>query len=622
MRAVFFDIEADGLLDEATKIHCFCASVYEGNREIYKVSLSTKKAILQFMEFEKISVFIGHNIILYDFPLLKKLYGFTFSGLAMDTLAMSWKLFPDQEKHGLAYYGDLFGVPKPYIEDWQKGEKAEYVIRCETDVVITSILFGKLYSYFRDIYAPDSPDRDIYYCTWKLKCIEQQQRNPLKIDRQRVNRVLEEVEFLMQEKEEELKKAMPKVEKYKKLKRPSSLLKKDGTLSVKGEKWFTILDELGLPPDTTEEVEVLDKTEEPNPTSIPQLKKWLYSLGWTPTIYVYRKNKTGIKKVAQIQDDNKELCGNILLLSEKHKELEALQGLFMLQHRRGILQAFLEYSDLRGYITTEIAGFTNTMRFKHKKPIVNLPSVERPYGKEIRGSIIAESSEHLFCGSDMKALEDTTKQHYMYFYDPEYVEQMRVPGFDPHLDIAELAGILTSEQVMKHKTKEENYNSERKLGKIVNFSAIYGAGPPKISLTSGLSLELSTQLHKTYWKRNKAVKQVIKNTFFRKVHDALWLFNPVSQMWYYLKNTKDIFSTLNQGTGVYCFDVWVKEVQNQSVVVQLQYHDEIGFSFLKKEEEKVKQALHKAIQVTNEKLQLNVPLGISIDIGQNYGEAH
>jgi hypothetical protein len=24
----------------------------------------------------------------------------------------------------------------------------------------------------------------------------------------------------------------------------------------------------------------------------------------------------------------------------------------------------------------------------------------------------------------------------MYFYDPEYVTQMRVPGFTPHLDIA------------------------------------------------------------------------------------------------------------------------------------------------------------------------------------------
>jgi hypothetical protein len=38
--------------------------------------------------------------------------------------------------------------------------------------------------------------------------------------------------------------------------------------------------------------------------------------------------------------------------------------------------------------------------------------------------------------SDMSGLEDNTKQHYMYYFDPEYVKQMRTPGFDPHIDIS------------------------------------------------------------------------------------------------------------------------------------------------------------------------------------------
>ena len=46
----------------------------------------------------------------------------------------------------------------------------------------------------------------------------------------------------------------------------------------------------------------------------------------------------------------------------------------------------------------------------------------------------------------MSSLEDTTKQHYMYFFDLEYVTQMRVPGFDPHLDVAVLSGLLTEEE--------------------------------------------------------------------------------------------------------------------------------------------------------------------------------
>ena len=75
-------------------------------------------------------------------------------------------------------------------------------------------------------------------------------------------------------------------------------------------------------------------------------------------------------------------------------------------------------------------------------------------------------------------------------------------------------------------------------------------------------------------------------------------------------------------TGVYCFDTHIRNVRKQGIIISLQYHDEIGFSFLKEDQETIKNKLNKAIQMTNETLALNVPLGISIDIGSNYAEAH
>ena len=154
----------------------------------------------------------------------------------------------------------------------------------------------------------------------------------------------------------------------------------------------------------------------------------------------------------------------------------------------------------------------------------------------------------------MSSLEDTTKQHYMYFYDPDYVTQMRVPGFDPHLDIAVLSGMLTPEQVNEHKlfeaTKGEqgtSYKKVRSKAKVVNFSGIYGAGPAKISLTTGMSLEEATLLHKIYWDRNKSVKQVVNDCVYKEVRGQMWLYNPVSGFWYSLRQPKDRFSTLNQG---------------------------------------------------------------------------
>ena len=246
---------------------------------------------------------------------------------------------------------------------------------------------------------------------------------------------------------------------------------------------------------------------------------------------------------------------------------------------------------------------------------------------------------------------------------------MRVPGFDPHIDIAILAKILQKEDedffkwYNKMLKEDKNYpfteeqknyfkyiNTRRKKGKVVNFSGVYGAGPPKISQASGMTLEESTELHKIYWIRNKAVKQIAADVtirvlfksgeskdylgkhlmaikrdyqteFYSKV-ESMWLFNPVSGFWYSLRKPKDSFSTLNQGTGVFCFDTWVYEVRKRGIKISLQYHDEIGFPFLREEEDKVREALTCAIKETNNKLKLNVPLGISIDIGSNYAEAH
>jgi DNA polymerase I-like protein with 3'-5' exonuclease and polymerase domains len=64
------------------------------------------------------------------------------------------------------------------------------------------------------------------------------------------------------------------------------------------------------------------------------------------------------------------------------------------------------------------------------------------------------------------------------------------------------------------------------------------------------------------------------------------------------------------------------EVRRQGIKIMLQYHDEIGFDFIKERQDEVKQILLTSIQKANEKLQLNVPLGISIDISRDYSEAH
>lgn len=627
MRYTIFDIETDNLLDKVTIIHCLSAAIYEDNNLIEEVNLTDYNDIIDFLDAQ--TLIIGHNIIRYDLPVLKKILDYDYPGSKYDTLALSWYLYPERKEHGLESWGEEIGIAKPVIEDWENQSTEDYIHRCKTDVIINTVLFGNFVAYLQDIYLDKDYHRLMAYLTWKLDCAAEQEANPLTINREYCKETLEKLHTLVDERKASLSAAMPEVEKWVPKKKPSKFLTVKGELTKAALIWLELLSDNNLEADFEGEILVLKDTKEPNPTSTTQLKNWLFSLGWTPTVFNYVKEEESTRAVPQIQDKDKRLCPNILILAETYPVLENLKGLFMLQHRIGVLTGFLDCSNEQGKMQAQIAGFTNTLRFKHKKPVANLPSVDKPYGKEIRGAIIAPDNNHLFCGSDMSSLEDTTKQHYMYFYDPEYVTQMRVPGFDPHLDIAVLSGILTLEQVIDHKLYETtegkegtSYKKIRTKAKIINFSGIYGAGPPKIAQTTGMSLEEATLLHKIYWERNKAVKQITNDTVYKEVRKQMWLYNPVSGFWYSLRQPKDRFSTLNQGTGVYCFDTHIKNVREQGIKISLQYHDEIGFSFLKEQEQEIKNKLNKAIALTNTALKLNVPLGISIDIGNNYAEAH
>lgn len=73
---------------------------------------------------------------------------------------------------------------------------------------------------------------------------------------------------------------------------------------------------------------------------------------------------------------------------------------------------------------------------------------------------------------------------------------------------------------------------------------------------------------------------------------------------------------------VYCFDLWVREVRKRGIKIMLQYHDEIAFPLLDYEKDIVEVQLKEAIEAVNKVVNLNVPLGISIDFGIDYSQIH
>lgn len=667
MRYTVFDLESDELLDKNTLIHCLCFQTFDNGALVRTGTLTNYQDIVTFMAGEEILV--GHNIIMYDVPTVRKILGINVNARLVDTLALSWYLYPHLLKHGLEEWGDYLGIAKPIITDWKNLSLQDYIYRCKTDVEINVMLFKKQITYLNLIYQGDV-DNIINYLGYKQDCMLEQWYHPLKIN---VNRAIEVRDLLMPilaEKRAALESVMPLVPVMKKIVRPKVMYKKDGSLSSFGEKWYNKSFEHGFDPEISF-TKIQTGTEPPNAGASQQVKDWLYSLGWEPTIFDYKRDKkTGsVRAVPQISDKEKNLCPNIAALIEEHPEVEHIKGMNMVKHRLDIVKGFIECADENGYVRAETLGFTNTLRFKHSKPVVNLPTVQKPYGKEIRSCIIAPDENHIFCGSDMVALEDTTKQHYIYFYDPDYVIEMRQPGFDPHISMGVFAGMITKEdeEFFKwyEKTQKENHDhvftaeettrykgivKVRKDSKQVNFSAVYGVGADKLSRTNKWPVEKSKGLLGIYWERNKAVKQTardtrirvifkdetvmdylggqlmdmnrnVANAFFETV-EQMWLYNPVSGFYYSLRYPKDIFSTLNQGTGVFCFDTQVRNVRKRGVKLSLQYHDEKGLAIPVHLKDEIRAKLNEAIQETNNELKLNVPLGISVEFGPNYAECH
>ena len=570
--------------------------------------------------FEEADILIGHNIIRFDIPQVEKVLGVKIKAKLVDTLALSWYLNFNRGSHGLEGYGVDYGVPKPVIEDWDSLTPEEYAHRCNEDVKINTRLWRDLDIKLNKLY-PDSINKWklIDYLTFKLQCAAEQEALRWKLDVPKAQAHLQEWEALKQEKTEALANVMPKVISYAIRNRPKVYHKQDGSLSANGAKWEQLCKDHKVPT-STQSLKVKVGEDRANPSSVSQVKEWLFMLGWEPRTFKFMREADGsTRKLEQIRKDG-ELCPSVRELVEREPAISLLDGLTVLSHRIGVIKGLLESED-NGYVQASVAGLTNTFRFRHARPCVNLPSVDRQYGKEIRECLTAPEG-YVLCGADMTSLEDTTKRHYMKPLDPDYVEEMSKDGFDPHLDLAKHAGVVTQDDIDKHNSGERSLKTLRKNYKVVNYSATYGVGKQTLARNTGMSENEAQTLLDAFWSRNWSVEKVSKDATVRNLFGSDWLYNPVSGFWHSLRSDKDRFSTLNQSTGVYCFDSWVMYCRGFMLKTIGQFHDEVIVLTEEGEEENTKTKMQSAIDLLNDELQLNVPLGIDVQFGKTYADVH
>ena len=610
-----FDIETDGLA--STKIHVLSYSI-PGSDLVH--SIYDYDAMRDFLYHA--GTLIGHNIIGFDIPELERILNISLSHLKLiDTLAVSWYLYPERTKHGLETWGDTFNVVKPVIKDWENLSIEEYTHRCEEDVKINKRLWVKARADLMRIYQSEEEMlRLLDYLSFKMTCAKDQEKLRWKLDVVKAQELNDQWSEEINNKKQALADAMPKVPIIKEYKKPKVMYRKDGSLSALGQQWCSLLEQNRLPQET-QSFNLTIGYEDGNPSSTHQIKDWLHSLGWKPRTFKFVRNKDGQERSIEQVRKNGQLCDSVTDMIEDFPFLGLLEGYTVLQHRLAIIKSFLK-NHRDGYLVASIGGLTNTLRFKHRDPLVNLPGVSAAYGADIRGCLTCPEG-YTLCGSDMVSLEDTTKRHYMYDHDPEYVKEMCKPGFDPHLDLAKHNGAVTQEDIDAYNSgNKPELKAVRKNYKVTNYSATYGVGASKLSRELGVNVKQAKSLLDGFWRRNWAINSVAKSLQVRTLGDKMWLKNPVSGFWYSLRSDKDRFSTLNQGTGVYCFDTWVRHCKESGVQVIGQFHDEIIALIPEGSEGQTEDTLKTAISDTNSVVNLNIPLEVDVQFGKTYADIH
>lgn len=637
MDKIIFDIEADSL--KPTKIHCLSYCIV-GEFKIY--TLYNYNEIVEF--FNRDAIFIGHFISGFDLPAIGRILNIDFTHKTFyDTLFLSSYIMPGRKKYGLEDFGQDYGVQKVKVkkDEWlgdvhtDEAFKTFMTSRCETDVKINTNLWVNIENRMKKLYDGEEEIKDkLYkYFAFKAKCAYVQQVNPILIDYEAGLDLLAKLSLIKKEKEDQLAKVMPKNPKWAIKEMPKIMKKLDGTDSANAIKWFQFLESLKVPKDNVKPVKYVAKWEDPNPQSYVQIKNWLFSLGWEPCTFRYERNKetNEVKKVPQILNEDKELTYSVEVLLEKVPELELLAGLGVVRHRISLLEGketkeeedrkgILHSLDSNGYMPQTLKTVTSTLRFKHGG-IVNIPSLQKPYGKELRSLFIAPKGK-VIIGCDVKNLESRTRDHCIYPLDPDYVEEMSQPGYDNHLDIAVFAGLLTPEQAQAHKDGTADYSKERKIAKQLNFAAIYGVGANTLSRNTGLSVSTCERLLEGFWKRNWSIRTYANSLKEKKVLGSRWIKSEVSGFWLELRSDNDKFSAHNQNMGAYYFDTWLSYVVHFGIIVPYESHDELFFYCDEDKADEAVKLLHKCAKLANKKLNLNVTIEVDAKVGKNYSETH
>jgi len=620
MKIATFDIETNGLFPDVDKVWCAVVKDHDSGqiRTFEPSSIHLLSAHL-----DTYDILVGHNCIQFDFPVLKKVFGYEYKGKKIDTLLMSRMQRPSRRvpvrmggnsAHSVEAWGHRLGHEKKRHEDWSEYSEA-MLERCKHDVAIQYRIFKTLCEEGRG-----EGWEHAHQLNYKLhELLKQQEDYGFLVDRKRLGEAIATLNRWMVKIDKAIEPYLPLVYEIHEGKKDGKygyvkkIFTKSGNYTKQVERWLADQSKepsLGL--DGFSRISWrrvdLDKNLE--------VKSFLLKEGWIPA--AWNSNNEGVQTSPKLSLDDpfKGIQSSIGKLVVKRLQC---------RQRRGVLDGWVDAVRPDGRIPGVVAGLAATGRARHRV-IVNVPKSSTFFGKTMRSLFISKPG-WLLVGVD--SVGNQIRQFASRMGDPLYTATVLDPDADIHSVNQERAG-LSSREVAKNFYYGMIFGSgDTKAGKIVGGTAADGkalkaqffAGMPKMAECIA-QLEASWRSTAKKWYNKKFQRMEWRDGYIRGLDGRpIQVDSEHKVLVYQLQSDEAI-----QMSVAYCiFHKWFEQegwVHGKDYGVVLWMHDEIQIECRSDISDRVAQLGCESIAWAGRYLSISIPHEGSSKMGHNWAETH
>lgn len=595
---LFFDIETNGIEDwnnltDLNKLFVISAFDTDHNRMVSCSEPERIKKLLDYMS--KCDLIVGHNIIGFDLPALKKLYGFTHPNV-LDTVVLSRCIYPDIResdfkeqgfpkdligRHSLKAWGYRLGILKDShgeTETWTE-LTPEMISYCEQDVNVTKALYNHL--------LHNKPSEQMVNLEHSFaKLMRQQEANGFPFDEDKAEKLCSVLTSERVKLKTELQEMFG----------PSKVeMKSHWFVDKAGNKYPTKKAALEVGVKAADLSKGDKKTKEIpfNPNSRDQIAERLLADGWKPDAYEGKRpaiNEAVLKTIGT--PTALKLC-DYLLVSKRLGQISEGQQAWLKLVKNG---------RLHGRVNTNgaVSG-----RCTHNNPnVAQVPASRAPYGKECRELFTAPKGKVLV-GADASGLELRCLGHYLHSWDKGQYCQEILNG-DIHTANQKAAGLETRDQA-----------------KTFIYAFLYGAGDAKIGAIVGGNSADGKRLKASFFQKIPAVKKLVM-AVQRNVEITKHLKGLDGRI-LPCRSSHSALNLLLQSAGAVIMKQSLIEFSKRAkkpYELHGNIHDEVQFSCDKEHADELGQAFCDSIEQAGKVLRFRCPLAGEYSVGKNWAETH